>query len=143
MGLCITSIVKTLTDNRTLDDRNHQGQHRVLLLSETLVHSPSKPVRRRSQEVGINRGSVRRILIADLHMYPCRIQIEQKLMPDDMRKRVIMCLWFCDKIETVPDLWQVWPAVVAGFTGLEPQIFICGDTSRTGCMATTPRLSLT
>ena len=27
MGLCITSIVKTLTDNHTLDDRNHQGHH--------------------------------------------------------------------------------------------------------------------
>ena len=26
---------------------------------------------------------------------------------------------------------------------LKPQIFICGDTLRTGCMATTPRLSLT
>jgi len=141
MGLCITSIVKTLTDNRTLDDRNHQGHHTTLLLSETVVHSPSKSVRRRSQELGINRESVRRILIADLHMYPYRVQIKQKLMPDDMRKRVIMCQWFCDKINAVPDLWQVWPAVVAGFTGLEPpRFFICGDTSRTGCMATTPRL---
>ena len=37
MGLCITSIVKTQTDNRTLDDRNHQGHHTTLLLSETLL----------------------------------------------------------------------------------------------------------
>jgi len=37
MGLCITSIVKTLTDNHTLDDRNHQGHHTTLLLSETLL----------------------------------------------------------------------------------------------------------
>ena len=36
MGLCITSIVKTLTDNHTLDDRNHQGHHTTLLLSESL-----------------------------------------------------------------------------------------------------------
>ena len=35
MGLCITSIVKTLTENHTLDDRNHQGHHTTLLLSET------------------------------------------------------------------------------------------------------------
>jgi len=27
MGLCITSIIKALTDNHTLDDRNHQGHH--------------------------------------------------------------------------------------------------------------------
>jgi len=37
MGLCITSIVKTLTDNHTLDDRYHQGNHTTLLLSETLL----------------------------------------------------------------------------------------------------------
>ena len=36
-GLCISSIVKTLTDNHTLDDRNHQGHHTTLLLSETLL----------------------------------------------------------------------------------------------------------
>jgi len=35
MVLCITSIVKTLTDNLTLDDLNHQGHHTTLLLSET------------------------------------------------------------------------------------------------------------
>ena len=37
MGLCITSIAKTLTDSHTLDDRNHQGHHTTLLLSETLL----------------------------------------------------------------------------------------------------------
>jgi len=37
MELCITSIVKTLTENHTLDDRNHQGHHTTLLLSETLL----------------------------------------------------------------------------------------------------------
>jgi len=86
MGLCITSIVKTLIHNHTLDDRNHQGHTTTLLLSGTVAHSPSKSVRRRSQELGINRESVRRILIADLHMYPHRIQIKQKLTPDIMRK---------------------------------------------------------
>jgi len=68
MELCTTSIVKTLTDNHTLDDRNHQGHHTTLLLSETVVHSPSKSVRRRSQELGINRKSVRIILIAVLQL---------------------------------------------------------------------------
>ena len=35
--LCITSIVKTLTDNHFLDDRNHQGHHTTSLLSETVL----------------------------------------------------------------------------------------------------------
>ena len=28
---------------------------------------------------------------------------EQKLTPDDIRKRVVMCQWFCDMIDAVPD----------------------------------------
>jgi len=72
--------------------------HNVAAVRDSVVHNPSKSMRRRSQELGINRESVRRILIADLHMYPYRIQIKQKLTPDDMRKRVIMCQWFCDKM---------------------------------------------
>ena len=48
-------------------------------------------------------------LIADLHMYPCRIQIKQKLTPDKMRKRVITHQWLYDKIDAVPDfLDNVW-----------------------------------
>ena len=96
--------------------RSYSGQpkssktpHNVAAVRDSFVHSPSKSVRRRSQELGINRESVRRILIADLHMYPYRIQIKQKLTPDDMRKRVIMCQRFCDKIDDVPDfLDNVW-----------------------------------
>jgi len=66
-------------------------------------------VHRRSQELGINQESVRRILIADLHMYAYRVQIKQELTPDDMRKGVIMCQRFCDKIDAVPDfLENVW-----------------------------------
>ena len=42
-------------------------------------------------------------------MYPYKIQIKQKLTPDDMRKRVIICQWFCDKIDAVPNfLHNVW-----------------------------------
>ena len=246
--------------------KSSRTPHKVAAVRDSVVHSPSKSVRQRSQELGINRESVWRILIADLHMYPCRIQIKQKLTPDDMRKRVIMFQWFCNKIDAVPDfldnLWfsdkahfllsghvnsknnifwgstppdhclqrplhsvkctawvarhhwtilvqgrqrpvcgnqhwaicpgawqvldstwstergrqgppvvpagwchpqnlkrtigmgtapfswptdqpQVWPAVVAAFTGLEPPDFYMWDTLRTGCMATTPRLSLT
>ena len=143
MGLCITSIVKTLTDNHTLDDQNHQGHHNVAAVRDSVVHSPSKSVRRRSQELGINRESMRRILIADLHMYPCRIPIKQAYA------------WRHEEVsDHVPVvLWQDWHCarLVTGVTRSgcrihqtwTPQIFICGDTLRTGCMATTPRLSLT
>ena len=83
--------------------KSSRTPHNVAAVRDSVVHSPSKSVPRQSQELGINRESVRIILIADLHMYPYRIQIKQKLTPDDMRKWVIMRQWFCDKIDTVPD----------------------------------------
>ena len=78
-------------------------------IRDSVVRSPRKSVRRRSQELGINRETVRRILFTDLHLYPYRIQVKHKLSPDDMRKRVIMCQWFCNKIDDEPDfLDNVW-----------------------------------
>ena len=82
---------------------------KVAAVRDSVVRSPGKSLRRRSQELGINRESVRGILFTDLNMYPYRIQIKHKLTPDDMKKRVIMCHWFCNKIDAVPGfLDNVW-----------------------------------
>ena len=71
--------------------------------------SPKKSLRRRSQELGISRESLRRILKSDLNLYPYQIQIKQKLTQADMEKRVTMCRWFCDTMEDIPDfLDHVW-----------------------------------
>jgi len=101
----VHNLIRTDTNRQSHSGRpkSPRTPHNIAAVRDSFVHSISKAVRRRSQELGINRESVRRFLIADLHMYPYRIQIEQKLIPDDMRKRVIMCQWFCDKIDTVPD----------------------------------------
>ena len=89
--------------------KSSRAPSKVAAVRDSVVRSPGKSLRRRSQELRINRESVRRILIADLNMYPYRIQIKQKLTPDDMKKRVIMCHWFCDKIDAVPDfLDNIW-----------------------------------
>ena len=87
--------------------KSSRAPHNVAAVRDSVARSPSKYVRRRN--LGINRESVRRILITDLQLYPYRIQIKQKLTPDDMKKRLIMCQWFCDKIDGVPDfLDDVW-----------------------------------
>ncbi|XP_068250329.1 uncharacterized protein [Palaemon carinicauda] len=101
-------------DNLNCKDTNRQSNsrrpkssrtpHNIAAVRDSVIRSPSKSVRQRRQELGINQESVRRILNADLHFYPYRIQIKHKLTPDYMRKRVIMCQWFCDKINAVPDL---------------------------------------
>ena len=79
--------------------KTSRTQENIAAARDSVVRSPSKSLRRRSQELGIDRESVRRILITDLHLYPYQIQIKHKLTPDDMRKRVTMCEWFCGKID--------------------------------------------
>ena len=89
--------------------KSSRAPSKVAAVRDSVVRSQGKSLRRRSQQLGINRESVRRILIADLNMHPYRIQIKQKLTPDDMKKRVIVCHWLCDKIDAVPDfLDNVW-----------------------------------
>ena len=55
--------------------KSSRTPNNVAAVRDSVVLSPSKSVRRRSQELGINWESVLRILIADLYMYTCRIQI--------------------------------------------------------------------
>ena len=54
-----------------------------------------------TSELGIDRESVRRIFITDLHLYPYQMQIKHKLTPDDMRKCVTICEWFCGKLDEI------------------------------------------
>ena len=46
---------------------------------DSVGRNPKKSIRRRSQELGIPRESVRRVLKFDLNLYPYKIQIKQKL----------------------------------------------------------------
>ena len=63
----------------------------------------------------------------------------QKLTLDDMRKRVIMCQWFCDKIDAVPDfLDNVWLSdeahfLLSGHVNSKSNIF-WGSTSPEHCL---------
>ena len=76
---------------------------------DSVGRSPRKSLRRRSQELGIPRESIRRILVKDLHLYPYIIQIKHKLAEGDKEKRVNLCRWFCDRIDDNPDfLDDVW-----------------------------------
>ena len=50
--------------------KSSRTPHNVAAVRGSVIHSPSKSVRRRSQELGIKRESVWRILIAEIHMHP-------------------------------------------------------------------------
>ena len=45
----------------------------------------------------------------DLKLYHYKIQIKQKLTQGNRVKRVVMCRWFCEKIDVDPDfLDDLW-----------------------------------
>ena len=57
-------------------------------VQESVGRSPSKSLRRRSQELGISVSSVRRMLVKDLQLYPYRIHIKHELTETDKEKRL-------------------------------------------------------
>ena len=94
MGLLNLDRTDTNRQSHSGRPKSSRAPRKVAAVRDSVVRSPGKSLRRRSQELGINPEYVRRILVADLNMYPHGIQIKQKLTPDDMTKRVIMCHWF-------------------------------------------------
>ena len=71
--------------------KSARSQENIDGIRDSVVRSPRKSLRCHSQELGINRESIRRILVKDLQLYPYRIQIKHKLTQADMEKRVAMC----------------------------------------------------
>ena len=148
MGLCITSIVKTQTDNHTLDDRNHQGYHTTLLRSETLHHCTIL-VRGRQRAVCDNQHratcpGVWQVLDSTCSMergrqgppvVPARWCHPHSLNESLawLQQRFAYYLSAAGETRSGHRIHRTWTS----------QIFVCGDTLRTVCMATTPRLSLT
>ena len=148
MGLCITPIVKTLADNHTLDDRNHQGHHTTLLLSETLLSTA---------QASLCFGKVRSCDNQHRAICPGAWQVLDSTCRRRGVVRVLQCLQHGVTPTPETNHWHGYSSLsltdwsAAGVTRSgrrihrtwTPQIFICGNTLRTGCMATTPRLSLT
>ena len=79
--------------------KSARSQENIDAIRDSLGRSPRKSLRRHSQELGINRESIRRILVKDLQLYLYRIQIKHKLTQADMEKP-------CGYVSLV--LWQGW-----------------------------------
>ena len=83
---------------------------------DSVWQSPKKSLWRHSQELGLSRASLQRILKKDLHLYPDRIQIKHKLTPTDMEFLVSVInqhrnnglLLFCGTlyIELIDSIWN-------------------------------------
>ena len=67
--------------------RSRRTEQNIALVRDSVAVSPMKSVRRRSQQLGLTRSSLRRILRYDLHFYPYKIQLTQQLKVTDHQKR--------------------------------------------------------
>ena len=96
-------------DTYSVRPKSARSQENINPIRDSIGRSPRKSLRRSSQELGISRESIRRILVKNLQLYPYRIQTKHKLIQADMEKRVAICRWFCDKMNENPDfLDDVW-----------------------------------
>ena len=88
-------------NNFVKEDACHQGKGRagrpsvteetVDRVHETFTRSPRKSVRRASRELKIPEPTVRKILRKRQQLYPYKLQLVQKLQPDDPSKRLAFC----------------------------------------------------
>ena len=67
---------------------------------ETFTHSPRKSVRRASWELKIPEPTVRKLLWKQLQLYLYKLQLVQKLQPDDPPKQLAFCEDLLSRMET-------------------------------------------
>ena len=100
---------KGIMDTHSSRRVSTRTERNINVVRKSVGWSPKKLLQRRSQELGISREFLRRVLKSDLHLYPYQIQIKQKLTEADMAKHVAMCECFCDTIKDNPYfLDHVW-----------------------------------
>ena len=91
------------------DNKCHSGQHvivrtpaNVQAVREHFQQSPRKWTRLLSQEVGISSATVQRIVHTDLHLFPYKVLIFQKLTDANKRERVEFCHMISERTENKP-----------------------------------------
>ena len=92
------------------DNKGHGGRYvavrtraTVQAVRKHLEQSPRKSTRRLSQEVGISRTTVQRIIHNDLKLFPNKVQILQKQTDVNKEERSEFCQTISERIENNPD----------------------------------------
>lgn len=89
--------------NRTRTMRSDQNIERV---RASVERSPTTSSRRRSLELGLSDRTLRRIVRVDLHMYPYKIQITQKILPADKPRRLAYANFVINMAQTEVGFWR-------------------------------------
>ena len=91
------------------DNKGHNGWYvtvrtrtNVQAVRNHLEQLPRKSIRRLSQEVGISRTTVQRIIHNDLKLFPYKVQILQKQTDANKEERSELCQTINERIENNP-----------------------------------------
>lgn len=90
----IYRVVNDFEERGSVGDRPKHGPQRtarsaenITAAQESVQNNPSTSIRRRAQELGLQRTSLATILHKDLHLFPFKIQLTQELLPQDHLRR--------------------------------------------------------
>lgn len=76
------------------------------LTRESIEREPETSSRRRSLHIGVSDRSLRRIIHSDLHMFPYKIQITQKLLPADKPRRLAYANFVINLAQNEVNFWR-------------------------------------
>jgi hypothetical protein len=68
-------------------------------ISDRMLQSPKKSIRKLSQQVGVSCGMAHTALKKCLRLHPYKITAVHELKPGDSAKRVACCKWFLDFLD--------------------------------------------
>ena len=92
------------TGNRAAADLTRYAQRRLdfrQVEQQSVLDSPERSVMHRAQRLRLKWTSLNAILRKDLRLHPYRIQVRQKLTPEERSRRVKMAQWFAELSSTV------------------------------------------
>ena len=95
----VRRLIKKFEDTGSTGDiksprsRSSRSVENIAIVRDSVIASPKKSVRRRSQQMDIKKSSVHRILTKDLHMNAYKIQLTQELKPNDHSERRNFAEW--------------------------------------------------
>lgn len=89
--------------------RPKRSDENIAAVRASVEQSPTTSQKRRSQQLGIPRSTLQRILRVDLQLFPYKIQLTQKLLPADKPRRLD---WAQRVIEMAEEDEQFWHKII-------------------------------
>ena len=100
----VRNLINKFRETGSVHDATRSGRPTVLteqkvnVISEAMTHSPSKSMRRLSQEVGLSLGAAHTAVRKNIGLYPYRISCQHELKDADHDRRLQYCFFFKENL---------------------------------------------